>query len=217
MENEINKATIEIEIAQNSLDTAREVLEKLRREAELKRNSKYISLNEKILQILSEEIGTKEIPGNGSNPEIELYHSYASEDNDEPLHDGIPWCSSFLCYLVEVAGQKSVNSRAARAWLNYGIKTLSPVPGDIVVFWRGSRSSWMGHCGVYIAETPTHVLTGGGNQADEVNLTWYSKNKVLDYRAHGTDAVSIKDVERLSEIAKKLQRGESIKVGGAVQ
>jgi len=93
-----------------------------------------------------------------------------------------------MCWVVEntrVRGtvMGSTNSRLARSWLNWGRSTKNdPLPGDIVVFWRGSKSGWQGHVGFWLGESKDHIYTLGGNQRDAVNVRAYSKVKLLDVR-----------------------------------
>ena len=57
-----------------------------------------------------------------------------------------------------------------------------PRPGCIVVFWRESLDSWKGHVGFYVGDDVDRVLILGGNQNNSVNISSYSKDKILGYR-----------------------------------
>ena len=73
------------------------------------------SRNEKVLRIAALELGTKEVSGSGNNAKVVEYHRYASKSNNVDQPDSVPWCSSFVCYLVEKSGMGSTNSMMARS------------------------------------------------------------------------------------------------------
>lgn len=102
--------------------------------------------------------------------------------NKEPT-DEVPWCSAYLNAVMKDLGLKGTNSLLARSWLEWGQKTSKPEMGDIVVFWRESKTSWKGHVAIYIAESEDSIYALGGNQSDEVSIAKYPKEKVLDYRS----------------------------------
>lgn len=140
--------------------------------------------NEKVLRIASLEIGVKEVTGTGNNERVVEYSRYASKNNKVEQPDSVPWCSSFVCWLVEKSGMSSTNSMMARSWLKWGLSTRkNPLPGDVVIYWRGNKSGWKGHVGIYLRTNANgSIVTLGGNQSDEVNLTSYSFSKLLDIR-----------------------------------
>lgn len=170
--------------------------------------------NYKSLMQAVNEIGQKEVIGDKSNAQIVKYHQYASASNDvgQGLADSVPWCSSFVCYCVEVVGMGSTNSRLARSWTKWGISTKEkPLPGDVVVYWRRSRSGWQGHVGFYLDETAGFIYTLGGNQSDAVNVSRYSKSKLLDIR-RSSKARPLTEVEQdeLWDLAEKVIAGKPI-------
>lgn len=170
--------------------------------------------NYKVLEKASSELGVKEVVGEKSNAKIVKYHQYASTSNDasQGMADSVPWCSSFVCYCVEMVGMGSTNSRLARSWLKWGLSTKkNPLPGDVVVYWRGSKSGWQGHVGFYLGETESFIYTLGGNQSDAVNVTRYSKSKLLDIR-RSSKARSLTEPEQddLWDAADKIIAGKPI-------
>lgn len=177
------------------------------------------SRNEKALRIAAMEIGTKEVQGSGNNAKVVEYHKYASKNNRVEQPDSVPWCSSFICYVVEKAGMGSTNSMMARSWLKWGISVRKdPMPGDIVVYWRGQKSGWKGHVGIYLrTNRDGSIVTLGGNQSDEVNITAYNSSKLLDIRRSSkARPYTAQDREKLDEFAELIIQGKKIELDGKV-
>lgn len=178
------------------------------------------SRNEKVLRIGSLEIGTKEVSGSGNNQKVVEYHKYASKSNKVEQPDSVPWCSSFVCYVAEKSGMGSTDSMMARSWLKWGISTMDdPMPGDIVVYWRGSKTGWKGHVGIFLRKNlDGSIVTLGGNQSDEVNVSSYAGSKVLDFRrsSKSRDITNAKDRLLLQVLAESIIKGKQIAIGGSV-
>jgi uncharacterized protein (TIGR02594 family) len=129
-------------------------------------------------------IGTREKPGAGSNPEI---IDWASEQGLKNSYTGddIPWCGLFVGHCVSTTlDRETTPSRllSARAWERFGIP-ISPTPGAVMVFWRGSPGSGLGHVGFYAGEDETgayRIL--GGNQSDSVSLAWLGRDRLVAAR-----------------------------------
>ncbi len=125
-------------------------------------------------------IGTREIKGVKHNTKIVAWWQKTK------LHfrdDETPWCAAFVGGVLEDVGIKSTRSAAARSYLKWGWKVDKPVYGAIVVFWRGSPSSWSGHVGFVVGKDRYgNIIVLGGNQGDEVNLRAFSSGRVLGYR-----------------------------------
>ncbi len=137
---------------------------------------------EQLLKIAFNELGTEEIIGNEHNPEI---LKYASETGIAGITtDEIPWCSTFINWVAWKAGLQQSKKANARSWLNVGIKTTSPEPGDIVVFWRESPQSWKGHVGIFLGFSLNNkrVYCLGGNQGNRVSVSAYRANNVLSFQ-----------------------------------
>lgn len=144
--------------------------------------SQYAFLsNEGAPKILVEALrlyGTKEQPGNASNPEI-LKWAFFTGLKQMYSTDSIPWCGLFMAYVVSMAGYKFPAAPLwALNWNNFGVKVERPMLGDVIVFKRPSG----GHVAIYVGEDATtwHVL--GGNQSDAVNITRIAKNRAVGYR-----------------------------------
>ena len=137
------------------------------------------------IQIALAEVakGVKEHAGTtNNNPQILNYAFEAGLNNDGT--DEFAWCSIFMNWLAGKAGLEKSNKVNARSWLTVGLEISQPAIGDIVVFWRGARTGWKGHVGIFYGFTNnnTSVNVLGGNQNNGVNIKSYSAHRVLGYR-----------------------------------
>ncbi|MCK5337809.1 MAG: TIGR02594 family protein [Bacteroidales bacterium] len=138
---------------------------------------------DKILKIAIAELGQKEISGPQDNPTIVNYAKEAGFDwvND----DETPWCSIFVNWVAKKAGLKDNGKANARSWLLEGMNVdTSPEPGDVVIFWRESPDSWLGHVGFFLGFSidGERVYCLGGNQGNQVSVSAYSFENVLGFR-----------------------------------
>ena len=140
------------------------------------------SNQDKVLVIANKEIGVKEITGASHNKRILEYHSTTGKFSD----DETSWCGSFVSWCLKEAGLLTLGSEGAgaRNWLKYGTATTKPKPGDIVVYWRESKSGWKGHVHFYQSEDANYIYGIGGNQGNAVTLARYPKSQVLGYRTY---------------------------------
>jgi len=129
------------------------------------------------IEIANNELGVSEVKGSDSNPRILEYHKTTL------LHatsDEVPWCGSFMNWVMLQAGFKGTCSAAARSWETWGDALKKPQYGCIVVLKRGTGSQ--GHVGFYVGEEGRFVKILGGNQGDKVSIENFSKDKVISYR-----------------------------------
>lgn len=127
------------------------------------------------LTVALRELGTKEYVGIADNPRVVEYHSATT------LHatdDEVPWCSSFVNWVMKQVGIKGTGSAAARSWLNWGVPIDKPVYGCVVILTRTGG----GHVGFFIAEEDGITKLLGGNQGDAVNVRNYPTSRVIGYR-----------------------------------
>ena len=130
--------------------------------------------------LASNEIGTRET-GNNSGPAIARYRQLAQCGAD---HD--PWCAIFvnamfaLCEQPSVAGTKSPSSQSFRNSNNF-VKLAGPALGAVVVFWRGSPDSGLGHVGFYRGESAESVYVLGGNDDNMVQIEPITKKQLRGY------------------------------------
>ena len=129
------------------------------------------------------EIGQAEIVGSQHNPRILEYFrtvGHAWVDNDETA-----WCAAAVGWVLQVNGYHSTRSLAARSYLEYGVQTVEPAPGDLAVFWRGNNNPGnpFGHVAFYLGRFAGQIYVLGGNQSNQWNVTTYDQRRLLQYRA----------------------------------
>jgi uncharacterized protein (TIGR02594 family) len=126
------------------------------------------------------ELGTRE-EGDNSGAAIARYRKLAQCGQD---HD--PWCAIFtnamfaLCKSPAIPGTKSASSQSFRTDPKFE-KLDGPALGAVVVFWRKSPRSGLGHVGFYRGETAESVYVLGGNEDDMVQIQPLSKIQLRGY------------------------------------
>lgn len=92
----------------------------------------------------------------------------------------IPWCGDFVQTAIALSMVDEPipeNPYLAANWMKFG-KHVKPQQGCVLVFWRGSPSSWKGHVGFYVGEDSTHYHVLGGNQSNAVTVARIAKNRL---------------------------------------
>jgi len=130
-------------------------------------------------ELATKEIGTRE-EGNNSGEAIARYRRLAQAGQD---HD--PWCAIFANAMLAlctppVPGTKSASSQSFRSDSHF-VKLNGPSLGAVVVFWRKSPNSGLGHVGFYRGETAESIYVLGGNEADMVQIAPMSKGQLIGY------------------------------------
>lgn len=128
------------------------------------------------MQTASKFLGTNEISGSGSNPLINQFH--ASTGNN--WSDDVPWCSSYVNYVMEQNGISGTGSASSQSWRNWGVDAGGPVVGSIVVFSWGGGKGHVGFVQSVNADGTINVL--GGNQSNTVKVSRFSTSQVVGYR-----------------------------------
>jgi uncharacterized protein (TIGR02594 family) len=126
-------------------------------------------------------MGVKERAGDADHPRILEYLRATTLPEPYCGRDETSWCSAFVNWCLAQTGITGTNSAAARSWQQWGREITEPVPGCIVVLWRGNPSSWQGHVGFFISQADRFVTLLGGNQGDAVTISRYARNRVLSY------------------------------------
>jgi len=135
-----------------------------------------------LIKIAAGELGVKEIQGEKNEKRIV---DYAKEAGFKGITDDeTPWCSIFLSWCCMKAGLQRTNRANARSWLSIGKPVNSPMPGDIVIFWRESPESWKGHVGIFIgfSKDREKIFTLGGNQRNSVSILGQDASYLLGFR-----------------------------------
>ncbi len=134
----------------------------------------------KISEIALSQVGIKEIVGKQHNKEVLKY--FEEIGFDWIKDDETAWCSAFVNWVCMKAGLDRSKKLNARSWLSIGKITTKPKQWDIVIFWRGSKTSWKGHVAFFIRKTPNWIYVYGGNQNNKVGIKAYPKSRLLEYR-----------------------------------
>lgn len=141
--------------------------------------------------------GTKEKPGSGSNSTIldwagAMGISYAGDD--------IAWCGLFVGHCITATLDREPTPATllrARSWKSFGIAT-KPTLGAVMVFWRKSLASGLGHVGFYAGEDDGAYRILGGNQTDSVSLAWIAKDRLISARWPATVAPPVPQAVRVA-------------------
>ena len=126
-------------------------------------------------------VGTREIEGPASNKAI---LDMAEKLDIAYENDDIPWCGLFVGHCVGSSLPDETLPTIvlrARAWEGFGVPT-EPQLGAIMVFWRQTETSGLGHVGFYFAEDDASYHVLGGNQSNMVNVARLEKNRLLTAR-----------------------------------
>ncbi|HWJ73408.1 MAG TPA: TIGR02594 family protein [Kaistia sp.] len=125
--------------------------------------------------------GVMEVAGPKSNPVIDgwakgLGITYGGDD--------IPWCGLFVGHCISATLDREPTPTgllSARSWERFGVPT-SPTPGAVMVFWRKSKQSGLGHVGFYAGEDDGAYRILGGNQSNRVSLAWVDRARLVAAR-----------------------------------
>ncbi len=148
---------------------------------DLQFNTRKLTPAEAMLRLASQYIGLQETPGKGNNPVIiqmfrDIGQSWVQDDETS-------WCSAFINWIAWNVKCEMSGKLDARSWLKIGTDVNIPEPGDVVVYWRDSISSWKGHVGLFTGYSRTgKIWTLGGNQSNEIRISQYDEEKLLSFR-----------------------------------
>ena len=121
--------------------------------------------------------GHGEQGGNNMGPDVKRYLNGVNP----PAY----WCAAFVSYCFKNSGQPmpfiyDLGARSILAQLRakgWGVKPTDaapPLPGDLLVFWRNSPSSWEGHIGIVFGYADGIVQTIEGNKTPKVGKFSYT-------------------------------------------
>lgn len=156
-------------------------------------------------QIAKDYVGTKEVPGKKHNPEV--VQMFADVGHDWVKDDETPWCAAFVGAVLAEAGMRGTGKLNARSYAKWGeeVAIEDAAPGDIVVFWRESPSSWKGHVGFFDSMSgPDTINVVGGNQSDSVRISGYPERRLLSVRRAPTPRKSAAETRTVKATAAQV-------------
>jgi len=117
------------------------------------------------------ELGQKEEPEN-RGPVVRRYIA-----TGKCGAEGDPWCAIFVNAALESQGIRGTRSPSSQSFTHdsHFVRINGPALGCIVVFWRISPHSGLGHVGFYCSETAGYIETLGGNEQDAVRRELLAK------------------------------------------
>lgn len=132
----------------------------------------------KFLKIGLKEVGIKEYAGEADNPDVIKYHKTTAGRYSD---DEVPWCGSFVNWVMLKAGYDITVPYPERAtsWEMFGEVIDEPVLGTVAI--KSRRGG--GHvCIVIGKDLYGNLLCLGGNQNDEVNIKVYPQSAFHAFR-----------------------------------
>lgn len=125
------------------------------------------------------ELDVTEVPGPRANPRIVDYHAATTL---KATSDEVPWCASFVGFILRAAGLGSTGSAAARSYETWGVPTTERY-GAVAVLSRGAPPA--GHVGFIVDADDRRVWLLGGNQGDAVCIRPFPKARLVACRWPG--------------------------------
>jgi uncharacterized protein (TIGR02594 family) len=152
--------------------------------------------NAAILEAAGAYLGVEEWPGAKHNPEIIAMFERVGHRIES---DETPWCAGFVGSVLASLGLPHTGKLNARSYQTYGqsVRMQDARPGDIVVLWRGSPTSWQGHVAFFVEFKGDKVILRGGNQGNKVSDAAYPIDRIVAIRrADGVEAQGKRPVLR---------------------
>lgn len=153
--------------------------------------------NQAIFAAAGEYIGIAEWPGAKHNPAV--VEMFAKVGHDWVEDDETPWCAAFVGAVLAGLGLPHTGKLNARSYMGWGaeVRMQDARPGDVVVLWRGSQTSWQGHVAFLVRFDGDRVVLRGGNQGNGVTDAPYPRDRILGIRrADGVEARGARPVLR---------------------
>lgn len=117
--------------------------------------------------------GLTEIPGSMNNATIVAW--FKEMGYSEIQDDETAWCSLTVNIMAKRCGLEYTGKLDARSWMKIGIGVTDPKVGHLVVFWRGQKTGWQGHVGLFAgwSKDKKQIYTLGGNQNNQIGIRAY--------------------------------------------
>jgi uncharacterized protein (TIGR02594 family) len=117
--------------------------------------------------------GLKEVPGPVDNPIIVSW--FKELGYPEIQDDETAWCSLAMNIMAIHCGLEHSGMLTAKSWMKVGKHVSDPGIGDIVVFYRGTKTSWQGHVGLFAGYNKERdkIISFGGNQNNMIGFYPY--------------------------------------------
>lgn len=125
------------------------------------------------LDVVLAEKGVAEIKEKGvHNKRIVEYHSTTTLGAKT---DEVPWCSSFVNWVMVQSSYKGTNNALAKSWASWGASVDKPFPGVITIIKQKNKNSDTAtdsstgyHVGFFVSKSSSQIRLVGGNQGDKV-------------------------------------------------
>jgi uncharacterized protein (TIGR02594 family) len=139
-----------------------------------------------VLHKASEYIGTAEVPGPEANPTIVGWIKRFAKNLKSKLalnSDETAWCAVFVSMVLTECGYRGTDHALASSYIKWG-KPSKIEPGIVIVLKRikdgsdprtGSRAGY--HVGILHSFGKHYIGLVGGNQSNEVRLSWFPRSK----------------------------------------
>jgi uncharacterized protein (TIGR02594 family) len=133
-------------------------------------------------------LGTKEIPGQKSNPIILKMAKEIGVD-DIYKNDDTSWCAVFQGYICKISNKPMLEQKGdkynllrAKSFADWGnpVTRDDEMLGDILVFKRPGGF----HVGMYIGESTKSFFVLGGNQGNAITITEIDKSRLSACRRY---------------------------------
>lgn len=120
------------------------------------------------------EIGVREIVGSRHSPRVLEYHATTGRFTT----DEVPWCASFVNWVLVNSGQAGTGSAVALSFRSYGTRLERPAYGSIaVISWGGGK----GHVGFVVGKQGSSIMLLGGNQSNSVCVSPFRSSAIVAY------------------------------------
>lgn len=138
--------------------------------------------NQAVLAAAEAYLGMEEWPGAKHNPKI--LEMFDTVGHGTVKDDETAWCAAFVGSVLASLGLPHTGKLNARSYQTYGqsVRLQDARPGDIVVLWRGSPSSWQGHVAFLVRFEGNNVILRGGNQGNKVSDAAFPIDRIVAIR-----------------------------------